>query len=145
MLKQFLLVLLTCAIALQLFAPATMVYAQDDDSPTPGTSTSSEDKTVTVTPTSIPVGTYLKAPGQNITGNIGDFIIRAINFLAMVIGSFSLLVIIIGGVILLGSGGSESAVQKGKDTIKYAIIGLAIALSAFYITAFVQSIFFENV
>lgn len=157
MIRQFIGVMLACMISLQLCAAATIVYAEEvvmsedtitQDTPTtPDTSTSADgsNKNIPTTPTSISVGTYLKTPDQKISGNIGDFIVRAINFLAMVIGSFSLLVIILGGFILLASGGSESAVQKGKDTIKYAIIGLVIALSAFYITAFVQSIFFENV
>lgn len=97
---------------------------------------------------SFSVGSYLMAPGQkNIitkdTPVIAVFIIRMINYLALTIGSFAFLTIVIGGIMLVTSGGQEQQISKGKDIIKYAIIGLAVALAAYFITAFVQSIFYE--
>jgi len=97
---------------------------------------------------SFSVGSYLMAPGQkNIitkdTPVIAVFIIRMINYLSLTIGSFAFLSIVIGGIMLVTSGGQEQQISKGKDIIKYAIIGLAVALAAYFITAFVQSIFYE--
>jgi hypothetical protein len=96
----------------------------------------------------------LKAPGQktsyldvakNGNGNaVAAFIIQIINFLTLSIGSLSLLLLIVGGVVLVSSAGNENQVTKGKDIIKWAIIGLVITLSSYYIVAFVQSLFFEK-
>ena len=97
---------------------------------------------------SFSVGNYLTTEGQKQTylksGNpIGGFIIQVVNFLVLMIGSFSFLALVVGGFTLMTSHGSENQLTKGKDIIKYAVIGLVISLSAFYIAAFVQSLFYE--
>ncbi len=111
------------------------LLAQDKPAPAPT-------KTVT---DSINVRNFLTAPGQNIPKNadIGLYITRFVNFLALLIGSFAFLTIVVGGITLLTSGGKEAQVTKGKDMIKFAVIGVALALSAYWITSFVQSIFYE--
>lgn len=84
------------------------------------------------------------APGQeNQPHDIGSYIVRFINFLSLTIGSFALLAIIIAGVMLVSSGGREHPLTRGKDIFKFAIIGLVVALGAYFITAFVQSIFYD--
>jgi len=75
--------------------------------------------------------------------DIGSYIIRFINFLSLTIGSFALLAIIIAGVMLVASGGREHPLTRGKDIFKFAIIGLVVSLGAYFITAFVQSIFYD--
>jgi len=100
---------------------------------------------------SFSVGTYLTTTGQENVKNmlkpgvpvVAVYIVRLINYLALVIGSFAFLTIVIGGFLMITSAGQEQALSKGKDMIKYAIIGLLVALSAYFITAFVQSIFYE--
>ncbi|MBD3328321.1 hypothetical protein GF340_03375 [Candidatus Peregrinibacteria bacterium] len=97
------------------------------------------------TPMKINVG-ILRAPGQADPaeiGNVGVYIVRVINFLALTIGSFAFLAIVIGGILLLTAAGQEQQIQKGKDIIKFAVIGLIVALMAYFIVAFVQSIFYE--
>lgn len=74
--------------------------------------------------------------------SILQFIANTIDFLIAIIGSFSLLVFIIGALYLLVSEGQEDRLQKGKQAMVYALIGLAIALMAYVITTAVQSIFF---
>ncbi len=81
---------------------------------------------------------YLKS-----TNPVASFIVQMINFLVLTIGSFSFLTIIIGGFTLLTSHGNENQVTKGKDILKYAVAGLVVALSAYFITTFVQSLFYE--
>ncbi len=71
-------------------------------------------------------------------------IVRLINQLSYVIGSFALLALIIGGFTYLTSAGQERLITRAKDMVKYAVIGLVVALSAFYITLFVQTIFYEH-
>ena len=84
------------------------------------------------------------APGQqNQPTDIASYIIRFINFLSLTIGSFALLAIIIAGVMMVSSGGREHPLTRGKDIFKFSIIGLVVALGAYFITAFVQSIFYD--
>lgn len=89
------------------------------------------------------VGTYLTTEKQAAFESVPAYIVRFINLLSMVIGSFAFLAIVIGGFMMLTSGGREGSITKGKDIIKYAILGLVVALAAFFITSFVQSIFYE--
>jgi len=120
--------------------PATPANSNTPATPsTPSTSSASE---------SFSVKKYLTATGQQQsylnTGNpIASFIIQTVNFLVLTIGSLSFVTIVVGGFILMTSHGNENALTKGKDILKYAIIGLAIALMAYIITAFVQSLFYE--
>lgn len=124
---------------------ASTALAQDQTPATPATPASTAVRSV---PSSFSVSN-LTVTGQNIS-NIGPgknpagaFIIRLINNLSLMIGSLALLTIIIGGVMFLTSGGKEGQITKGKDIIKYAVIGLVVAFSAYFITSYVQSIFYE--
>lgn len=72
---------------------------------------------------------------------IFSFILSIINFAIKMIGSIAVLIVIIGGFILVLSRGNDSMIEKGKDTIKYAIIGLAISFMSYIIVMFVQAIF----
>jgi|GEM_PF-2030564 len=91
---------------------------------------------------------YLTADGQTqqyfkSSNPIATLIIEIINFLVYTIGSLCFLALVIGGFILVTSHGNENSVTKGKEVITMALIGLAITLLSFFITAFVQSIFYE--
>ena len=48
-----------------------------------------------------------------------------------VIGSFALLMFVYGGVLWMTSRGDTKQVQKGKDTLTWAILGLVIIFSAY--------------
>lgn len=137
LLKQFGIYLVSCTLVLQLAGPTAALAQNGNGEP------ASPAPSPPPAPVSLDVGFYLKAEGQNQSSNIAAFIIRFVNFLAGIIGSFAFLAIVVGGVIMVTSGGQEGAVTKGKDIIKYAIIGLIVAVSAYFITTFVQSIFFE--
>lgn len=50
------------------------------------------------------------------------------------VGTFFLLLVLFGGYTIFVSKGDESRYQKGKDTIRMAIIGLAVVLLAYSIT-----------
>ncbi len=70
------------------------------------------------------------------------FIRDTVNFLSAIVGSFALLVFVIGGIYLLISEGQEDRIQKGKQAMIFSMIGLAIALFAYAITTIVQSLLF---
>ncbi len=52
-------------------------------------------------------------------------------------GVISLLMIIIGALMFITSGGNPQNVQKARETIIYAVIGLAVSISAEAIVAFI--------
>jgi hypothetical protein len=119
----------------------TSVFAQDTAPATPTSPAS--------VPTSFSVS-GLTVTGQHINNVIGEgknpvgtYIVRLINVLSLMIGSVAFLAIVVGGFLMLTSGGKEQQITKGKDAIKYAVIGLVVAFSAYFITSYVQSTFYD--
>lgn len=64
---------------------------------------------------------------------------RIIQFVTMLTGALSIIMIIVGGFKYVVSGGDSNATKGAKDTILYAVIGLVIALFAQIIITFVLS------
>lgn len=65
---------------------------------------------------------------------------RIDDIFTLVIGIFAavaLLMIVIGGINYILSGGDPSKAGRAKNTIIYALVGLVIAMSAYAIVAFV--------
>jgi len=79
-----------------------------------------------------------RTPGQpeNLFG-IGGVFTTVSNTLLFVIGALSVVMIIVGGIRYVISGGKEANVTKAKNTILYAIIGLVVALLAYAMINFV--------
>jgi hypothetical protein len=59
------------------------------------------------------------------------------NILLFVVGALSVIMIIVGGLRYVVSGGNSSAVTAAKNTILYAIVGLVISFLAYAIINFV--------
>jgi len=60
-----------------------------------------------------------------------------ISTLIFLIGAISVLMIVIGGLRYVTSGGDSSGLTGAKNTILYAVIGLVVAISSFAIVNFV--------
>lgn len=77
--------------------------------------------------------------GCSTTGNndLGGFIRRVINVILYVVGAIAVLMIVIGGLRYVISGGDSSQTKAAKDTILYAVIGLVVAVMAYAIVNFV--------
>lgn len=69
-------------------------------------------------------------------GNTG-VITSLTNILLFVVGALSVIMIIIGGLRYVVSGGNTTAVTAAKNTILYAIVGLVISFLAFAAINFV--------
>lgn len=67
----------------------------------------------------------------------GGFVNDAINTAIFVIGALSVVMIIIGGLRYVLSGGDAAGLKGAKDTILYSLIGLVVALMSFGIVGFV--------
>lgn len=70
---------------------------------------------------------------QSVEGAVSTII----DILLYVIGFVAVIVLIIGGIMYASSAGDPGRTKKAKDTILYAIIGLAVAIFAWAIVSFV--------
>jgi len=77
--------------------------------------------------------------GDN-TGKICDLIVD-IGFILYVLGiTLAIVIVIIGGIMYMTAGSDESKVEKGKKTITYGLIGLAVILLAGFIINLLKEI-----
>lgn len=67
----------------------------------------------------------------------GGIFTTIVNILLYIIGAIAVIMLIIGGIRYVTSGGDSSAVTAAKNTILYAIIGIIVALLAYAIVNFV--------
>lgn len=77
---------------------------------------------------------------QNPLGTVTDIptiLGRTLRAFFGILGSLALLMFIYGGFTWLTSGGAAEKIQKGKDTMVWAVLGIAIVFAAFAIVTFV--------
>ncbi len=84
--------------------------------------------------------TYLKSQNP-----VGAFILQIINLIALTAASLSFLAVVVAGFMMMSAAGNENQLNKGKEILTKAIVGLVITLSAYFIVAFVQNLLFETV
>lgn len=65
------------------------------------------------------------------------------NVLLFIIGAISVIMLIIGGIRYVVSGGDQAAVTAAKNTILYAVVGIVVAILAYALVNFVISSFVE--
>lgn len=66
------------------------------------------------------------------------------NVMLFIVGGVSVLMIIIGGLRYVLSGGDSGNVSAAKNTILYAIVGIIVSLLAYAVVSFVVSSFANN-
>ena len=78
-------------------------------------------------------------PGDNTAGTtrINTIITQVVRIFSAIVGVVSIIMIIYGGFKYISSGGDSSKVTEAKNTIIYAIIGLAVVALAQFIVKFV--------
>jgi len=79
---------------------------------------------------------------DNVSSPVMAFILKLINILSLLVGTFAFVMILIGGFIFATSGGDEGQVDKGKAILTQAIVGLVLAFLSYTIVLFVQSFFY---
>ncbi len=82
-------------------------------------------------------GANCQATGQSGIEKINRVIRSLINTLSLIVGIVAVVMIIIGGLRYITSGGSDTSVTSAKNTILYAIIGLIIVALAQVLVRFV--------
>lgn len=78
---------------------------------------------------------------QSSGGNIDDTIRAVFQIITLIAGVLAVIMLIIGGLRFVTSGGSQDAVKNARNTILYAVIGLFIVVIAQLLVHFV----FNNV
>ena len=63
------------------------------------------------------------------------------NVLLFIVGAVAVIMIVIGGLRYVTSGGNSSSISAAKNTILYAVIGLIVALLAYAVINFVLNSF----
>lgn len=77
---------------------------------------------------------------SDLFGQTGTF--RTItNVLLYLVGAISVIMLIVGGLRYVISGGDSTAVQNAKNTILYAIVGIVVAILAYAVVDFVINSF----
>ena len=76
---------------------------------------------------------------SNSNDSVNKIITTVINIFSLVVGVVSVIMIIIGGLRYITSGGDSGNVTNAKNTILYAIVGLVIVALAQIIVHFVLS------
>ncbi len=71
------------------------------------------------------------------TTSLDTFVKNIINVLLFVVGIAAVVMIIIGGLRYVVSGGDQSQVTGAKNTILYSVVGLVVAALAYAIVNFV--------
>jgi cytochrome bd-type quinol oxidase subunit 2 len=71
------------------------------------------------------------------TNNLNSLLTKVINIFSAIVGVIAVIMIIVGGLRYITSGGDSNKVSAAKNTIIYAIIGLVIVALAQLIVRFV--------
>lgn len=79
---------------------------------------------------------------ENNTSIVGAIILRAINLLSLLVGTFTFVTILISGFLLITADGDENKIDRAKGIILQSILGAVLAFLAYFITVFIQSFFY---
>jgi uncharacterized membrane protein YwzB len=71
------------------------------------------------------------------TTSVPQLIGIVINALLGIVGSLSLIMFIYGGFLWIMSGGNEDNVKKGKETLKWAVMGIVVVFASYGILNFI--------
>ncbi len=68
-----------------------------------------------------------------------------IQTLLSILGVVFVIIVIYGGIMWMTAGGNEEKIDKAKDMIRRATVGLIIVISAYAISVFVVNVFIDQV
>jgi amino acid transporter len=80
---------------------------------------------------------FAQSSGLNPTTSVGDIVAEVIETALGLLGIIFLVLLVLAGFNWMTADGNEEKIEKAKQTITRAIIGLAIVIAAYSITYFV--------
>lgn len=72
---------------------------------------------------------------------IRDILMNTLNFLLAIIGVLSMIMLVIGGIMYLLSGGDEKRIETGKKIVVFSLIGLTVALASLILVRQIANFF----
>lgn len=75
--------------------------------------------------------------GSNPKGSVNSLVSNVVNLLSLFVGIVAVVMIIVGGIKYVTSGGDSAKVTSAKNTLVYAVIGLVVAALAQFIVHYV--------
>ncbi len=93
--------------------------------------------------------TYKDSEGNKIQtdyitkGGIVYFISRVVDSLVIAVSSLAVVTLIIGGYLLITSGGDDQKRENGKSAIKYTVIGLLFVFGSYAIVSFIMGLLYS--
>jgi len=93
----------------------------------------------------LPDGTTQSCPSGNPFGVINDYLRPVLSWMVGIAAGLAILMIIIGGLQIITSGGNDSKIGEGKKRVTEAIIGLLILVFSATILYFLNAYFFKLV
>ena len=82
-------------------------------------------------------GTCTSGDGRSVTGTLQQIT----DVLIFLIGAIAVIMVIIGGLRYVTSGGDQASLTSAKNTIMYSLIGLVVAFMAYAIVRFIFATF----
>jgi len=64
---------------------------------------------------------------------IAEIALETLDFLLSIVGALALIMLVVGGIMYLTAAGSEDRIDMGKKLVKFAIIGITVALASLVI------------
>lgn len=70
-----------------------------------------------------------------------DILLSVLNFLLGIVGTLSIIMLVVGGVMFLTAAGSQDRITTGKKIVTYALLGVVVALASLVIVRQLASFF----
>lgn len=67
---------------------------------------------------------------------------KIIKLFAQILGTFGVLMLVIGGILMITSEGDENRLQRGKNIFFYTVVGLLVAFMSFIAVQFIIALLF---
>ena len=83
-----------------------------------------------------------QVPGPIVTSpvEIAALIQKVLNFVAAIVMTIALIMLLWSAILYLTAGGSEERVGRAKNYLIYAIVGIVVAILAFSVQPFLQTV-----
>jgi hypothetical protein len=73
--------------------------------------------------------------------SLSEIALNVLKFLLSIVGVLGIIMLVIGGIMYLTAAGDEDRIDTGKKIVKYAIIGITLALAALIIVSQIAALF----
>ncbi|HEY2004295.1 MAG TPA: pilin [Candidatus Saccharimonadia bacterium] len=74
------------------------------------------------------------------TATVGQGLTNAVQIIMTVVGMLAVVFILVSGVQMVSSNGDPKRFAQGRQTLLYAVVGLAVAIGAYAIVTFVSGV-----